>query len=78
MIRPRKCGSADTFSRLWVHECMRIFYDRLINEEDQIWFQKLMVELCNRHLKQPLSHDDLFSKPIVFADFLKPDAGVYS
>jgi dynein heavy chain len=53
---------------------MRIFYDRLINEEDQNWFKKLAVELCSRHLKIPFSDDDLFAKPIVFADFLKPDA----
>ena len=74
MIRPRKCATGDVFARLWVHECMRIFYDRLINEDDQQWFQKLMVELVSRHLKMPMSHEDLFAKPIVFADFLKPDA----
>eukprot|EP01038_Epipyxis_sp_PR26KG_P006339 gene6339-8727_t len=74
MIRPRRCPNAETFARLWVHESMRIFYDRLINEDDQKWFEKLMVELCSRHLKLPLSHEDLFAKPIVFADFLKPDA----
>lgn len=74
MIRPRKCPNAETFARLWVHESMRIFYDRLINEEDQNWFKKLAVELCSRHLKIPFSDDDLFAKPIVFADFLKPDA----
>lgn len=74
MIRPRKCTTADTFVRLWVHEAMRIFYDRLINNDDQQWFQKLMVELCSRYMKMPLSHEDLFSKPIVFADFIRPDA----
>ena len=77
MIRTRKCSTADTFTRLWVHECLRIFYDRLINEEDQVWFQKLIVELCNRYMKIPFSHEDLFAKPIVFADFAKPDAGNY-
>lgn len=73
MIRPKKCETASTFANLWVHESMRIFYDRLINEEDQTWFKSLIVELCARHLKMPLSSDDLFAKPIVFADFLKPD-----
>ena len=74
MIRPRKCATPDVFARLWVHECQRIFYDRLINEDDQQWFQKLICELCSRHLKMSMSQDDLFAKPIVFADFLKPDA----
>ena len=74
MVRPRKCSASDTFCKLWVHETQRIFYDRLINQDDQLWFQKLIVELCSRHLRQPFSQEDLFTKPIVFADFLKPDA----
>lgn len=74
MIRPRKCTQADIFARLWVHETMRIFYDRLINEDDQAWFKKTIVELCSRYLKMPFSDEDLFSKPIVFVDFIKPDA----
>jgi len=74
MIRPRKCPDNQVFSRLWVHECMRIFYDRLINRDDQAWFRDLMIGLCSRHLKMSFSMEDLFAKPIVFADFLKPDA----
>ncbi|RYH31858.1 hypothetical protein EON65_01740 [archaeon] len=74
MVKSRKVNTADVFSRLWVHECQRIFYDRLINKDDQAWFQKLMVELCSRHLRMSLSHEDLFTKPVVFADFLRPDA----
>jgi len=76
MIKPRKCSTSDTFMKLWIHESMRIFYDRLINSDDQIWFQKLILELCSRHLKTSFSSDELFSKPIVFADFLRPDAEV--
>ena len=76
MIKPKKCENATVFANLWVHESMRIFYDRLINTEDQQWFKSLLVELCSRHLKLPYSYEDLFVKPIVFADFLKPDIEV--
>lgn len=74
MIRPRRCPDTLVFARLWVHESMRIFYDRLINQEDQAWFRDMMLGLCSRHLKMSFSMEDLFTKPIVFADFLKPDA----
>jgi len=74
MIRPRKCPNSETFARLWVHESMRIFYDRLINADDQAWFRDAIGSLCGRHLKMSFSQEDLFAKPIVFADFLKPDA----
>jgi len=59
-------------TRLWVHEASRVFYDRLIDENDQGWYTNLVTELCSRYLKMPLSHEDLFEKqPIVFCDFLK-------
>jgi len=74
MIRPRKCQETDVFARLWVHESMRIFYDRLINSEDQQWFQETIVGLCGKHLKTSFTKEDMFAKPIVFADFLKPEA----
>ena len=74
MIRPRKCGEGETLIRLWIHESFRIFYDRLTNVEDQDWFKKCIVELCARHLKCSFTEEELFGKPIVFADYLKPDA----
>jgi dynein heavy chain len=74
MIRPRKCPNAETFARLWIHEAMRIFCDRLINQDDIEWFQHLMVELSTRYLRMSMSYEELFAKPIIFADFLKPDA----
>ena len=67
MITPDKCRNQETLTRLWVHECLRIFSDRLINEEDQNWFQSTIAELSNRHLKMQISQDEFFSKPIIFA-----------
>ena len=69
MIRPRKCPDCETFARLWVHECQRIFYDRFINSEDQKWFKKMISDNVNKFLKVNLSEENLFDKPIVFANF---------
>lgn len=74
MIRPRKCPDAETMVRLWIHECQRVFYDRLVNEDDQNWFKKVSLDLVSRHLKMSLAPEDVYQKPIIFADFLKPDA----
>lgn len=74
MVKPRKCNTGDTFARLWVHECLRVFSDRLINEDDQKWFEKQMLELSTRYLKTSYTEADLFEKPVVFCDFVKPDA----
>lgn len=77
MVKPTKCQTADVMMRLWLHECMRVFYDRMINVDDQQWFQELGVELIQRHMKISVQREDLFGKqPIIFCDFLKPGADV--
>lgn len=38
-IRPGQCPDAKlTLTRLWVHENMRVFHDRLICNEDKTYF----------------------------------------
>ena len=32
--------------RLWVHEVMRIFYDRLVDDEDRLWFLEFIKGIC--------------------------------
>uniref|UniRef100_A0A7S3HTS3 Dynein heavy chain n=1 Tax=Spumella elongata TaxID=89044 RepID=A0A7S3HTS3_9STRA len=32
----------DSFVRLWAHECMRVFHDRLIDDADRVWFKSLI------------------------------------
>lgn len=51
MITAPRCTTVDTAVKLWAHECSRVFYDRLINREDQQWFEDLLVELLPRYLK---------------------------
>lgn len=51
MITAPRCTTVETAVRLWAHECSRVFYDRLINREDQQWFEDLVVELLPRYLK---------------------------
>jgi dynein heavy chain len=36
--------SKESLVKLWVHECLRIFHDRLINAEDQATFKNLLEE----------------------------------
>lgn len=51
MTKPVSVSSPETLSKLWMHECCRVFHDRLINEDDKVWFTKLVVELGNVYFR---------------------------
>ncbi|KAG0598749.1 hypothetical protein M758_12G097900 [Ceratodon purpureus] len=38
--------------RLWANECLRVFYDRLINDFDRIWFCNLVGDMIEKHFKE--------------------------
>jgi dynein heavy chain len=64
-------------ARLWINEAQRVFYDRLINNEDKHWFTQLICELLNRCFRMNMEHDVIFVKEkIMFGDLLKLDAPV--
>jgi dynein heavy chain len=76
MVGPKECPNGDVATRLWMHECMRVFHDRLIDARDKAWFTSLMVELSGRYFGRTgngWTHEDLFeAKPVLFVDFLRP------
>ncbi|KAL3158235.1 hypothetical protein ABBQ38_010487 [Trebouxia sp. C0009 RCD-2024] len=39
---------------LWVHETLRVFYDRLINEDDRTWLTGLLSGVTEKHFKEKL------------------------
>ena len=64
-------NSTDPFSKLWIHECMRVFADRLINSEDTNWFTQSLHELANRHFRIGFTHDELFKEQtILYTDIM--------
>ena len=42
-------GGLGEHFRLWVHESMRVFYDRLVSDEDRSWFLEYVAELTTTH-----------------------------
>ncbi len=47
-ISPVKCASSEAATRLWAHEMMRVFHDRLVTAEDTAWFQSLLSDTLLR------------------------------
>ena len=75
MIKPDSCADKATATRLWAHECMRVFHDRLIDQDDQKYFKELLIELVQAQLSQSWDYDEVFEDGhIMFGDYLKMGA----
>ena len=77
MSKPISIQNPDALAKLWINESQRVFFDRLINNEDKHWFTKLICELISRNFRMSFEHDDIFVKDkIMFGDLLKLDAPI--
>jgi dynein heavy chain len=75
MSKPVSIQSQETLSRLWINESMRVFHDRLINNDDKKWFTSLIMELCTKNFRMNVEYEEVFVKEkIMFGDLLKLEA----
>ena len=70
---PRIVQGPDAALMLWIHECMRVFRDRLINAGDSAWFDATMHGLLDRHFGRQYT-DVVKSERVLFGDYLVPGA----
>lgn len=48
---------------LWMHECRRVFSDKLVSHADKDWVEDIIVDLCNKNFDAKLTAEvtmDLF------------------
>lgn len=46
--------------RLWLHEVLRVYYDRLVDDEDRTWIFEMLHEVCTEYLE--IDMDEVFAK----------------
>lgn len=56
------------FIRLWLHECYRVFSDRLISQNEIGRFTEMIVEQSKKHFED--DQDDLHAEPLIFTNFV--------
>lgn len=68
-----------SFRRLWYHESLRVYHDRLVCQDDKTYFQKIMRTVSKRFFDDPLFEcfqtdvNNLQNPPILlFGDFMNP------
>lgn len=75
----------DKLIRLWIHEVYRVFYDRLVDDTDRLFFFKLIQETTkkqfNKDMGSLLQHlvpsgklSDDHIRSLFFGDYMTPDA----
>ncbi|XP_053545345.1 dynein axonemal heavy chain 12 [Bombina bombina] len=71
--------------RLFVHEVLRVFYDRLVDDKDRSWVFRLIKDIIKEHFKEnfesvfehlkqgneALSEEDI--RNLLFGDYMNPD-----
>ena len=68
--RPNEQRTAPQISRLWYHEVMRVFSDRLISEVEVARCRDCVVNVGKRFMED--DHDVVFADPCTFTNFVSP------
>ncbi|XP_044001725.1 dynein axonemal heavy chain 12 [Aphidius gifuensis] len=86
MIKKDSVETNTTFTKLWVHEILRVFGDRLVDETDRDWLFKQIKKTVQIYLKEtfdnvfdylPKENDQITQgslKSLIFGNFMNPDA----
>jgi dynein heavy chain len=59
--------------RLWMHECERVFSDRMITEQDMERFKEMLETTAKKYFDN-IGMDKLLAKPLVYTTFTTPGA----
>uniref|UniRef100_A0AAY4CQS0 Dynein axonemal heavy chain 12 n=1 Tax=Denticeps clupeoides TaxID=299321 RepID=A0AAY4CQS0_9TELE len=84
LLRKESLQGKRTMIRLFVHEVFRVFYDRLVDDQDRAWLYQLMNNIVKEHFKEnfdvvfdhlkegnrPLCEENL--RNLLFGDYMNP------
>ena len=77
MVTPKTLNSTESFIRIWVHESMKVYGDRLSDPKDVKWIQESISSVILSRFRLEWTVEDIFvKKPILFTEILEPDPEV--
>ncbi|KAG7391800.1 Dynein heavy chain 1, axonemal [Phytophthora pseudosyringae] len=69
----RRITEADSLIRLWVHECKRVYEDRMVSMQDHDWFRELMRSSVQDFFQRDYEHV-VTNEHLIYGDYLVPGA----
>ncbi|KAG8846797.1 hypothetical protein FRB91_000460 [Serendipita sp. 411] len=67
-IRPLEVLSVEGLVRVWAHEGLRLFQDRLVTEEERAWTDEQIDSIAMAHFLN-INRDDALVRPILFSNW---------
>jgi dynein heavy chain 1 len=67
-IRPLEVLSVEGLVRVWAHEALRLFQDRLVTEEERQWTDENIDRAASEHFPT-INRDEALSRPILFSNW---------
>ncbi|XP_064603299.1 cytoplasmic dynein 1 heavy chain 1-like isoform X2 [Liolophura sinensis] len=71
-LRPLESLSVEGLVRIWAHEALRLFQDRLVEDEERRWTDKNIDLVAHKHFTN-LNSADALTRPILFSNWLSKD-----
>uniref|UniRef100_A0A8C5BD67 Dynein, axonemal, heavy chain 12 n=1 Tax=Gadus morhua TaxID=8049 RepID=A0A8C5BD67_GADMO len=81
LLKKESLENKGTMTRLFVHEVMRVYYDRLVDAADRTWLYQLMNDIVKVHFRE--SFEQLFDhlkkdkqedmRSLLFGDYMNRD-----
>ncbi|CAI2172645.1 16667_t:CDS:10, partial [Funneliformis geosporum] len=68
-IKPMETLSLEGLVRIWAHEALRLFQDRLVTEEEKKWTDDNIDSIAMKHFPNLNQHEAL-GRPILFSNWL--------
>ncbi|ANZ76269.1 BA75_02408T0 [Komagataella pastoris] len=59
----------DQFLRIWAHEAIRLFCDRLTNKDEKSWCFQMIVEVASRHFLN-INKEKIFRQPMLYTRWI--------
>ncbi|CAB0033630.1 unnamed protein product [Trichogramma brassicae] len=71
-VRPLETLSPEGLVRLWAHEALRLFQDRLVEDAERIWTNKMIDAVALKHFPS-IDGQTALKRPILYSNWLTKD-----